>query len=93
MARLVSFPTKSQIVMFSRENMKIISQFILTVLFIGIGIWFLKHEKTELSDVKNSLFTANWQWVLAGIGTAILYIVLQGLMYIASFSSVHTKPL
>ncbi len=77
--------------MFSRENMKIISQFILTVLFIGIGIWFLKHEKTELSDVKNSLFSANWQWVLAGICTAILYIVLQGLMYIASFSSVHTK--
>ena len=91
MARHISFHLKAENVVFSKENMKIITQFILTLLFIGIGIWFLKHERTELSEVKNSILNAHWYWILAGIGGTFIYITLQGLMYVASFKAVHTK--
>lgn len=91
MARLLSFILRPKIVAFSKENRKIISQFILTVLFTGIGIWFLKHQKTELSEVITSLTGAHWYWILAGLGMSVIYISLQGLMYVASFSSVNTR--
>ncbi len=76
---------------FLRENGKIIAQFILTVFFIAIGIWFLKHEQAELFDVKNAIGDASLLWVILGIGLTIVYILLQGLMYIASFASLKIK--
>jgi phosphatidylglycerol lysyltransferase len=74
-----------------RENGKIISQFVFTTLFIGIGIWFIKHERDEFFLVDNVLFTANWLWVALGLGITILLIFLQSLMYQASFAAVHCK--
>lgn len=82
---------KEQSLPFLRENGKIIGQFILTVFFIAIGIWFLKHEQAELVEVKNSIGNASWQWVILGIGLTIVYILLQGLMYVASFASLKIK--
>jgi phosphatidylglycerol lysyltransferase len=76
---------------FLRENRKIIAQSTFTLLFIGLGIWFIKHERAELVDVKNALVAAKWQWMLAGIGITFLYILLQGLMYVFSFASVRIK--
>jgi phosphatidylglycerol lysyltransferase len=76
---------------FLRENGKIISQFVFTAFFFGIGIWFIKHEQTELSQVRNVLSTASWQWVLGGIGVTLILFLLQGLMYKASFASVKSS--
>lgn len=76
---------------FLRENRKIIAQSTFTLLFIGLGIWFIKHERAELVDVKNALVAAKWQWMLAGIGVTLLYIILQGQMYVFSFASVRIK--
>ncbi len=42
---------------FLRENRKIIAQFAFTLLFIALGIWFIKHERAELVDVKNTLIS------------------------------------
>jgi len=79
---------KERSVPFLRENGKIIAQFILTVFFIAIGIWFIKHEQAELFEVRNAIGNAIWQWVLVGVVLTLIYILLQGLMYIASFASV-----
>lgn len=76
---------------FNKENRNIVLQFIVAVLFIGIGIWFLKHEKSELFEIKNSLNNATLVWVFAGIVVTIFYFVLQGLMYVASFSAVNAN--
>jgi phosphatidylglycerol lysyltransferase len=76
---------------FLSENRKIIARFIFTLFFIGIGIWFIKQEHHELIIVKNVLFSASWQWVLAGICLTVIYIFLQGLMYVFSFASVREK--
>jgi phosphatidylglycerol lysyltransferase len=76
---------------FIRENSKLIAQFVLTVLFIGLGIWFLKHERAELAQVKNTLLASRIAWLLLGIGVTFLYLVLQGLMYVNSFRSIQCR--
>lgn len=76
---------------FLRENDKIIRQFIFTIFFIGIGIWFIKHQKSELGEVKNVIVNAAPFWILAGITLAIIYILLQALMYYASFRAIQSK--
>ena len=76
---------------FLRENLRIIAQFIFTLFFFAIGIWFIKHKGTELVEIKNVLITAKWQWVLTGIGLTALYILLQGQMYVFAFASVRSK--
>ena len=76
---------------FLHENDKIIRQFIFTIFFIGIGIWFIKHERSELEQVKNVIADAGIFWVLGGIALAVIYILLQALMYFASFQAVQSK--
>src|SRR5512147_2750026 len=69
-------------------NSKVLTRFLLTVLFLGMGIWFLGHEKAELADVKITLKNAQVLWVLTGIAVTTLYIFLQGLMYVFSFATI-----
>ncbi|MCX6257155.1 MAG: lysylphosphatidylglycerol synthase domain-containing protein, partial [Bacteroidia bacterium] len=76
---------------FIRENKKIIAQFILTIFFIAIGIWFIKQKRHELTNVTNVLVGARWIWVLAGIFLSSIYILLQGQMYVFSFASARNK--
>lgn len=76
---------------FIRENGKLIGQFILTLFFIVLGIWFLKHERAELVDVKRVLISSKWQLILLGLFITLVYITLQGYMYVTSFASVHSK--
>jgi phosphatidylglycerol lysyltransferase len=87
----LSYLFKEHAAPFLRENSKIIIQFIVTFFFIAIGIWFIKHESAELVEVKNALAAARWQWVLAGICLTVIYITLQGQMYVFAFASVKNK--
>jgi len=82
---------KEQANPFLRENKKIILQFIFTLFFIAIGIWFIQHERSELFKVKDVLSTANSLWVVAGIVLTAVYILLQGLMYVFSFGATRHK--
>jgi phosphatidylglycerol lysyltransferase len=74
---------------FILENRKIIFQFIFTLFFIGIGIWFIKHEGAEIGDLKNAITKSKRSWVIAGMLLTVIYILLQSLMYVASFASVN----
>ncbi len=76
---------------FLRENKKIIIQFIFTLFFFAIGIWFIQHERSELVQVKDVLHSAKWEWVLVGILLTTVYILLQGLMYVFAFASTRHK--
>jgi phosphatidylglycerol lysyltransferase len=76
---------------FLQENKKIIIQFILTVLFIGLGIWFLRHQHAELVEVRETLSSARKLWIIIGLIGTVLFIALQGLMYYASFASLGHK--
>ena len=74
-----------------KSNTKIIAQFALTSLFIALGVVFIKNEHSEIINVKNVLTSANLWWLLAGVISTVLYIFLQGQMYVYSFASVRLK--
>jgi phosphatidylglycerol lysyltransferase len=74
-----------------RENRKLITQFILTVLFIAIATWFVKKQQSEFGEVKMVLLSSQWQFIALGIIVTAIYVVLQGLMYKLAFSSVRKK--
>ena len=56
-----------------------------------MAIWFIKHEKSELQEVKNVLLNSQWQWVLLGLGLAFIYIIMHGFMYKSAFAAVGSK--
>jgi len=76
---------------FLRENKKIILQFIFTLFFIAIGIWFIQHERSELFQVKDVLHSASWGWVFMGLFLTVIYILLQGLMYVFAFAATRHR--
>jgi phosphatidylglycerol lysyltransferase len=74
-----------------RENRKIITQFIFTILFIALATWGIKHEQTEFGQVKRVLFASRGAYVTLGVLVTGLYIFLQGLMYQMAFASLRKK--
>jgi phosphatidylglycerol lysyltransferase len=74
-----------------KENVKVIARYIFTLFFVGLGLWFIRHEETELHQVKHILATSSWEWLIAGILLAIVYILLQGLMYVESFAAIGSR--
>ena len=88
------FSDRSLSVTFIGENGKLILQAIFTFLSIGLGIWFFKHQKTELVEISLLLRSAGWQLVLLGLSLTAFYIVIQGYMYVTSFATFrHKLPL
>lgn len=76
---------------FIAENKKMIIQFIFTIFFIAVAIWFIKHEGAELGKVKNTLVTARGLWVLTGVLLTVAYLWLQGLMYSCAFRATESR--
>ncbi|GHB79606.1 hypothetical protein [Persicitalea jodogahamensis] len=74
-----------------RENAKIIGQFILTIFFVGLGIWFIKHEQAELVQIRTLLATSVGEWVVAGVILTVVCIGIQGMMYVALFAAIGRK--
>ena len=87
----ISKSLKERSLPYLKENRKIITEFILTLFFIALAIWFINHERSEIQDVKRLLVQSRWQLILAGIGVAVAFIVLQGLLYKAAFASLQCR--
>ena len=73
---------------FLKENKKLVLEALFALLFIGLAIFFLRHERMEIHDVRIILGNANPLWMLLGILLTCFYIFFQGLMYFNSFRSV-----
>ena len=73
------------------EQRKIILQFLLSALFIGLGIWFFYHERSELSKVTSELAGALPAFVLAGVIITGLYIFNHSFMYRSAFAALGEK--
>ena len=76
---------------FLRENAKMISSYLFTLFFIGVAIWFIKHEGAELKSVGPLLSTASISWLSLGILLSIGYVFVHGLMYRAAFAAVSSS--
>ncbi|PZX92598.1 lysylphosphatidylglycerol synthetase family protein [Flavobacterium aquariorum] len=82
---------KKKFLPFNKENRKLCVQFIIGAFFIGLGIWFIKHETPEIIQIKNAVSNATLLWVVVGLFITIVYFVLQGLLYVASFAAINAK--
>ena len=80
-----------KISLFFSSNAGIIFRFALTGLFISFAVWFFNHQKTELHTVSEVIFDAKPGWIAAGLTLVVIYIILQGLMYVTSFAAVDAR--
>ena len=79
------------IIPFIRENVKIISSYLFTLFFIGLAIWFIKHEGAELREVRPLLIRVDWRWIGFGMALDIVYVFINGKMYQSAFAAVATS--
>ena len=82
---------KRRSIPFLRENGRIITQFIFALFFIALAIWFIKHEKDELLEVKHLIYSSSWQVLAIGTSLTLLFIILQGFLYKAAFASLNAR--
>lgn len=61
---------------------------LIAVLVILLAFVFFRNERKELAAIIPHLRAANLTWVLVGVGITLVYIVLQGLMYVQSFKAI-----
>lgn len=87
----MKLPAKYNPVPFIKENYKIVGSYIFTLFFIGLSIWFIKHERAELQQVRQLVLTSRADWISIGVALSIAYLFVHGLMYKASFAAVGSK--
>ena len=78
------------IIPFIRENVKIISSYLFTLFFVGLAIWFIKHEASELREVRPLLMRADWRWIGFGVVLNVVYVFIHGKMYQSAFAAVSS---
>ncbi len=76
---------------FLRANNKLVLEVAVGLLFIVLGIYFIRHEGVEMTHVAESLRRANSIWVATGLLMMLLFVIVQGLMYQFSFRAIHEK--
>ena len=74
-----------------KQHQKIILQIAFGLLFVALGIYFIKHEIGELTGVRGTLANAKPVWLLWGLLLLFAFIVVQGMMYQQSFKAIHEK--
>ena len=89
---MTSFPINiSRTVSVMGEQRKLIMQFLLSALFIGLGIWFFHHEAAEITKVTYEISGALPLFVALGIFITAVYIFTHSFMYRAAFEAVGEK--
>lgn len=73
------------------KHWKLILQMALGVISILLAVFFIKQERTELTQVKTVLLQANPYWLLSGVILILLFVAVQGWMYQHSFKAVQRK--
>lgn len=73
------------------KHWKLILQIALGVLSVLLAVFFIKHERTELTQVKSVLLQAKLYWLIFGVLLIFLFVAVQGWMYQYSFKAVQRK--
>ncbi|HAH22987.1 MAG TPA: lysylphosphatidylglycerol synthetase family protein [Prolixibacteraceae bacterium] len=66
-------------------------QLILAASMIGMAVFFISQEHLEVIQIRRQLLESNPWYVFLGIVLTIVYILLQGLMYVHSFRALGNK--
>lgn len=84
-------PSMHKALHFLRGKQKILLQVALSLLFVGLGVYFFRHEEAEIPKVIEALKVAKVPWMLAGGVLLLGFIAVQGLMYVYSFKAIDRK--
>ena len=84
-------PSMHKALHFLRGKQKILLQVALSLLFVGLGVYFFRHEEAEIPKVIETLKVAKVPWMLAGGVLLLGFIAVQGLMYVYSFKAIDRK--
>ena len=71
------------------SHRKLLLEVAFGLLFVGLGIYFIRHEQVELGHVAEALTRAHWGWLIVGLLGTVAFVVVQGLMYQYSFRAIH----
>lgn len=74
-----------------KSHWKLILQIALGLFSVLLAIFFVKHERTELTQVKEVLMQAKILWLAVGVLLVFLFVVVQGWMYEYSFKAIQKK--
>uniref|UniRef100_UPI004048AB3D phosphatidylglycerol lysyltransferase domain-containing protein n=1 Tax=Mariniflexile sp. TaxID=1979402 RepID=UPI004048AB3D len=74
-----------------KSNRKLILQIALGLLSVFLGIYFFRHERSELAGVKNVLYQADLYLMLWGTFLSFVFVWVQGLMYQYSFKAIQQE--
>jgi phosphatidylglycerol lysyltransferase len=64
---------------------------LLAVFIVLLAFVFFRSERKEIASIGPQLAAADFNWLLVGLVITIMYILLQGVMYIFSFRSIGLK--
>lgn len=70
---------------------KAFRQIFFAVLMLLLFIYFIKNEHIEAREIKSTLIKADSFYIFLGMVSTLIYILLQGLMYVYSFRAIHLK--
>ncbi len=68
---------------------KFLWQLILAVFMIGMAIFFIKQEHIEIFKIKEQLADSKPVYIILGVLLTLIYIAVQGLMYVYSFKALN----
>lgn len=64
---------------------------LLAIFIVLLAFVFFRSERKEIASIGPQLASADFNWLLVGFGITLIYILLQGVMYIFSFRSIGLK--
>ncbi len=74
-----------------KKHWKFILQIALGILSLALAVFFIKHERTEFTQVKMVLLQAKPYWLFSGVVLVFLFVAAQGWMYQQSFRAVQRR--
>ncbi|PZP43680.1 MAG: lysylphosphatidylglycerol synthetase family protein, partial [Pseudopedobacter saltans] len=74
-----------------QEKWKIYAQIFLAIFFIVVAVHFFSQQKYEFHNIKIVLKKAFFGWVVIGFLITLLFVLLQGLMYVYSFRAIGKR--
>ncbi|UIR55615.1 phosphatidylglycerol lysyltransferase domain-containing protein [Sphingobacterium sp. SRCM116780] len=63
----------------------------LAIFIVLLAFVFFRSERKEITSIGPQLASADFNWLLIGLSITIIYILLQGVMYIYSFRSIGLR--
>ena len=64
---------------------KLFWQFVIAVFMIVMAVFFISHEHLEFFQIKKQLDNSNPWYIMLGISLTVLFVLIQGQMYVQSF--------